>query len=346
MSVTVIKLTGDISSNKVITNSENEIYSEFRKKRSREEKKQQKIRRKKLRKDRRNEKKLDRIRRRKERKLARKEMRRALMEERLKKKLARKQMRLKRKQLKKSELEKELPQTDFEDLKPTQQQDYGRNEQQQDYGSNEQQQDYGRNEQQQDYGSNEQQQDYGSNEQQQDYGRNFEDYDESENEDSENSEDISDLTGTSEIKKIQKITDKLEYNKEMLARLRILREKRIKNNLPTNDIENKMRLRMKRISELENLLSKYVNFEGEFCDSYSLDGGDFYELKGRRRKIVTNAQKKSKAKRRKITILDKRLPSKVSKNEIIIEPESSNESQQESSFCFKCFKICSRKCGC
>jgi hypothetical protein len=79
---------------------------------------------------------------------------------------------------------------------------------------------------------------------------------------------------------------KIEWNKELVARLK---EKAQTNPSMSREINTKINSRMKRIAELEQTLSKYQNFEGDFS---SADGEfiEYSEASGRRRAPVRAKQ--------------------------------------------------------
>ncbi len=69
--------------------------------------------------------------------------------------------------------------------------------------------------------------------------------------------------------KIADITKKIEWNKELVSRLRVKRAKILGMNGDTSEIDNQISSRMNRITELENMLNRYSSFSDEF--SYASD---------------------------------------------------------------------------
>lgn len=69
--------------------------------------------------------------------------------------------------------------------------------------------------------------------------------------------------------KIADITKKIEWNKELVSRLRVKRAKILGKNGDTSEIDNQISSRMARITELENMLNRYSSFSDEF--SYASD---------------------------------------------------------------------------
>jgi len=62
---------------------------------------------------------------------------------------------------------------------------------------------------------------------------------------------------------LEGVATKIEWHKENLSRLRVQRAKNLGLGIYTGDIEEKMRDSIQRISDLENILHKYANFEGD-----------------------------------------------------------------------------------
>ena len=100
---------------------------------------------------------------------------------------------------------------------------------------------------------------------------------------------------------VGEVAKKIEWNKELISRLE---DKANSNPAMKKDINSKIQSRLKRIAELEQQLSKYQNFEGDFSSA----DGEFVEYSDARgRKKVSPQQKRGrvreviKAKRKAIS---------------------------------------------
>jgi len=84
---------------------------------------------------------------------------------------------------------------------------------------------------------------------------------------------------------VKDVASKIEWNKELVARLK---EKAATNPRMRSEIAYKIDSRMRRIAELENQLSKYQNFEGDFAG----EGESFVEYsEARGKRMATPGQK-------------------------------------------------------
>jgi hypothetical protein len=149
--------------------------------------------------------------------------------------------------------------------------------------------------------------------------------------------------------KIAEITKKIEWNKELVSRLRVKRAEILGLNGDTSDIDNQISSRIARISELEGMLNRYSNFSDEFSyatdeelsDVDFIDGDSFSyangtpkglakgmairkptpRMVGRRKAEVKRA--KIMAKRRRmnaVTQVQSNLNPQISPNQIVIPP--------------------------
>jgi hypothetical protein len=66
---------------------------------------------------------------------------------------------------------------------------------------------------------------------------------------------------------VNDLTSKIEWNKELISRL-LVKKARIEGaNGSTADVNKQIAIRKQRISDLEDRLNKYVNFEGDYCSA-------------------------------------------------------------------------------
>lgn len=106
---------------------------------------------------------------------------------------------------------------------------------------------------------------------------------------------------------VKDVASKIEWNKELVARLK---EKSANNPRMKNEIAYKIDNRMKRIAELENQLSKYQNFEGDFAgeDESFVEYSDAtgkrrasHGEKGKRVREVMAAKKRAMSERKHVS---------------------------------------------
>jgi len=91
---------------------------------------------------------------------------------------------------------------------------------------------------------------------------------------------------------IEGVATKIEWHKENLSRLRVQRAKNLGEGRYTGDLEEKMRESIQRIHDLENILHKYTNFQGEFMENNDTNFVDFLNMDGKTK--PTRAQKRKR----------------------------------------------------
>ena len=79
---------------------------------------------------------------------------------------------------------------------------------------------------------------------------------------------------------LEGVATKIEWHKENLSRLRVQRARLLGEGRYTGDVEEKMRDSTQRMKELQNILHKYANFEGEFTDGLDSNAIEFFNASG------------------------------------------------------------------
>jgi hypothetical protein len=109
---------------------------------------------------------------------------------------------------------------------------------------------------------------------------------------------VSGVDGAIEIEpKVKTLAQKIEWNKELISRLKLQRRKEIKakNEQKIKGINARINARLKRIAELEEGLSNFVSDE-----TSSMDGEDFNEIRGIRNRQVSKAKRMARNERMQI----------------------------------------------
>ena len=79
-------------------------------------------------------------------------------------------------------------------------------------------------------------------------------------------ENTSDFVATVKVpKEIQDLANKIEWNKELVSRLRVKGAEARGKNQDTTDIQNQINARLNRINELQTQMKGYVNAEGDYA---------------------------------------------------------------------------------
>lgn len=85
---------------------------------------------------------------------------------------------------------------------------------------------------------------------------------------------------------------KIEWHKENISRLRAQRARALGEGRYTGDIEEKMRESIQRLHDLENILHKYANFEGEFTDGTDANFVEFLNADGKKQPSAKEKRKR------------------------------------------------------